>query len=122
MVTIALPDAGSALVSLSRCGREGNALVVRIPDGDAGGAMLIHVVLLSALVVVHHPKVDVRATHFGRVSSTPHMIVPRTNDRNCRVVQNRLSSRTGGESAADGGPQSGRIVGDQGAIGVERVE
>ena len=55
MVTNAMPSAGSALVSLSRCGREGNALIARVSDGEAGRALQIHVVLLSALVVVQHP-------------------------------------------------------------------
>jgi hypothetical protein len=59
MVTNAVPARGSALVSLSRCGREGNARLLRASDGDAGLASPIHVVLLSArdLVVVHQPSV-----------------------------------------------------------------
>jgi hypothetical protein len=104
MVTIAAPARGSALVSLSRCGREGNARLLRASDGDASLASPIHVVLLSALVVVHHPYAGARHAS-RRTLSAPHMIELRTYDRNCRVVQNRLSSRTGALSAADGRPQ-----------------
>lgn len=50
MVTDAMPLRGSAPVSRSRCGREGNALVTRHSDASVSDAILLHVVLLPALV------------------------------------------------------------------------
>jgi hypothetical protein len=77
MVTNAAPSTGSALVSLSRCGREGNARIICAADSESGIASPIHVVLLSALVVVHHPYSGARHAS-RRTSSALYMIGPRT--------------------------------------------
>ena len=81
-------------MSLSRCGREGNALVTRVSDVGAGDAMLLGVVLLPALVAgVRRWLAASRIAHFGRRLVAVNMIVPRTYRRNV-MVQIRLSGRT----------------------------